>query len=248
MDNLIAAFDERVRDVEQYLDFLRAMEISAQNGPPRFQGVQTPVSTDQQKILYSSLYIQLYNLVESTMMCCIESVVLAATRDQIWQPGDLSEDLRKEWVRSIACTHSELRPEKRLIEALRLCDLLVSSLPVPPFEIDKGGGGNWDDNSIEKICKRLGVTATFSQETYQGVKRPFRDDLGPLALVKDLRNRLAHGTISFVQCAGDITVTGLVELKEKTVKYLQEVVQCFLEFLSSYKFLMPNRRPTEIVA
>src|SRR5882757_4607980 len=46
---------------------------------------------------------------------------------------------------------------------------------------------------IRTIAGRLGFHLTVSQETYRAIKRPFRDELGPLRLVKKLRNSLAHG-------------------------------------------------------
>jgi hypothetical protein len=240
---LLTGFQERLAEVETYLELLSAMELSAQNGPPRFDGAKHPITAQQQRILYASVYLQLYNLVESTMSRCIEAVTEAAKESNRWMPGDLSQSLRQEWVRMIARTHEELNPDRRLESALRLCDHLISALPVAEFVIDKGGGGNWDDQAIEAISRRLGFQLIVSDQVYSAVKRRFQDDLGPLALVKQLRNRLAHGSISFAQCAEDVTVARLVDLKDKTVDYLREVVGCYNTFLESFEYLRPERRP-----
>lgn len=104
-------------------------------------------------------------------------------------------------------------------------------------------GGNWDDQAIEAMSKRLGLQLVVSKPVHSAIKRKFRDELGPLALVKNLRNRLAHGSISFVQCAEDANVSRLVELKESTVDYLREVVGCFTRYLESLEYLRPERRP-----
>ncbi|HDR9137973.1 TPA: hypothetical protein QDB11_002626 [Burkholderia vietnamiensis] len=244
MSDLSAEFQERLAEVEAYLDFLSTIEAQAQLGPPRIEGAEHPITTQQQRILYSSVYLQLYNLVEATMSRCIEAIAKATREDGRWKPSDLSDALRREWVRATARTHIvDMTPEHRLENALRLCHHLVESLPVDAFDIDKGGGGNWDDSEIEAFSRRLGFQLIVSQSVYSAIKRPFRDDLGPLALVKQLRNRLAHGSISFEQCAGDITVGRLVELKEKTVNYLKEVVDCFANFVKSFEYLHPEKRP-----
>jgi hypothetical protein len=240
---LVTGFQERLAEVEAYLEFLAAMELRAQDGPPRLEGAKHPITAQQQRILYSSVYLQLYNLVESTMSRCIEAVTEAARESNRWLPSDLSQSLRREWVRVMARTHEELNPDHRLESALRLCDHLVSALPVAEFAIDKGGGGNWDDQAIEAISKRLGFQLIVSEPVYSAVKRRFQDDLGPLALVKQLRNRLAHGSISFAQCAEDVTVARLVDLKTKTVDYLREVVGCFNAYLDSFEYLLAERRP-----
>lgn len=241
--DLDTGFAERLSEVESYLEFLSTMEVLARNGPPKLEGAEHPISTQQQRILYSSVYLQLYNLVESTMSRCIDAVASAAKESKKWKPSDLSDSLRKEWVRVTARTHTHLNPEHRLEKALSLCDHLIGSLPVDAFDIEKGAGGNWDDFEIESISKRLGCELIVSQPVYSAIKQKFRDDLGPLALVKDLRNRLAHGSISFVQCAGDVTVQRLIELKDMTVSYLKEVVACFAKYLASFEYLLPAKRP-----
>lgn len=243
MSALVAGFEERLAEVEAYLAFLSAMETCAQQGPPRLAGAAHPITVQQQRILYSSVYLQLYNLVESTMSRCIGAVTEAAKESNRWMPSDLSHSLRSEWVRMMARTHVELSPERRLKSALDLCNHLVASLPVAEFAIDQGGGGNWDDQAIETISRRLGLHLVVSEPVYIAVKRRFQDDLGPLALVKQLRNRLAHGSISFEQCAEDVTVARLVDLKAKTVDYLREVVDCFNAYLDSFEYLLPERRP-----
>lgn len=244
MEALVNAFEERLTEVEAYLAFLGVVEQCAQAGPPRLEGAEHPITVQQQKILYSGVYLQLYNLVESTMTRCIDAVAKAATDAGPWFPGDLCKSLRKEWVRVVARTHTDLTPDNRLVSALELCQHLVDALPLVAFTIEKGGGGNWDDGAIEAISARLGFQLRVSPEVYRGIKQRIKDDLGPLALVKDLRNRLAHGSISFTQCAENVSVDELIELKNKTVKYLREVVARFVAYIEGFEFLVPERRPS----
>lgn len=246
MPALTEAFEERLAEVETYLDFLQVVEERAQAGPPKLEGADQPISVVQQKILYSSVYLQLYNLVESTMTRCLNAVAAAARDGDAWLPGDLTMALRREWVRATARTHVELTPENRLESALALCTQLVSALPISQFSIEKSGG-SWDDEGIEKICARVGFQLHVSPEVYRGIKRKIRDDLGPLGLVKQLRNRLAHGDISFSECAEETTVAQLRDLKERTVGYLREVVSCVVAFVDGFEFLVPERRPVQPV-
>lgn len=236
-------FEERRAEVETYLDFLSVMEERAGSGPPKFDGASEVVSVEQQKILYSGVYLQLYNLVESSVTTCISMVSAAAQDGGRWKPSDLAIDIRREWVRAIACTHVELSPDNRLKTALDFCDHLVESLPIRDFSIEKGGGGNWDDDAIEKITNRLGFRLQISQPIYSDIKRKFRDDMGPLTLVKSFRNRLAHGSISFVECSEGVSVTQLRDLADKVIKYLREVINCFSTFVERFEFLLPDRRP-----
>jgi hypothetical protein len=155
----------------------------------------------------------------------------------------LNDDLRREWVRAVAHTHETLNPDNRLDYALQLCNHLVSALPVDRFDLEKGGGGNWDDSAIEHMTKRLGFKLHVAKKTYAAIKKPIRDDMGPLALVKNLRNRLAHGSISFVECSENETFSGLESLANSTLVYLEAVVGCFKKYLEGYEYLLPARRP-----
>jgi hypothetical protein len=243
MAELIAAFNERLEEVETYLDMLRILEQAAQSGRPRFRDIDQPITVKQQKILYSSVYLQLYNLVESTMTSCVDAIAQAATIDPRRQARDLSLELRKEWVRFTAKTHTELTPENRLNHALELCQHLASELPISKFSIEMGGGGNWDDIKIERISNRLGLNLQVSQPVKSNIKRRLKDDLGPLGLVKKFRNQLAHGSISFSECAEEDTVAWLVDIKDKTASYLREVVAHFDSYIETHKYLVPESRP-----
>lgn len=243
MHSLQVAFNERLSEVDAYIDFLNQMESLTRQGPPKFEGAARAITVQQQRILYSGLFLQLYNLVESTMTLCIEAVAQAATLNGRWKPGDLVDPIKAEWVRYIARTHTELTPDHRLQSALRLCQHLVDSLPIADFSIEKGGGGNWDDKEIEAFTKRLGFRVRVSRNVYAAIKQPLRDDLGPLGIVKFFRNGLAHGSISFSECAENITVRTLIDIKDKTVHYLQGVVASFINYLDGFEFVTPASRP-----
>ena len=241
MEPLVKTFDERVQEIEAYLDLLDALERQVREGPPRIAG--SPITAQQQKILYSGVYLQLYNLVEATATWCVDGVAAAAARGGVWRPRDLSLALKREWVRTTARTHIELNYENRLQTALEFFDWLVDSRPIAEWEVQKGGGGNWDDMELEAIAERLGCQLRVSREVYQNIKRTIRDDKTPLALVKYLRNKLAHGALSFTECGENVTTAELREIKDRAARYLREVVDEFQRFIDSCDFLDPTKRP-----
>ena len=241
-DTLSQTFEERLQEIEAYLDLLEALEKQVQTGRP-FIGAAT-VTTQQQKILYSCVYLQLYNLVEATVTWCIDAVCAAAADNERWRPRDLSENLRREWIRSKARAYlSELTIQHRLQSAVDLCDHLIQARPISEWKIERGQAGNWDDKAIELITNRLGCPLEISPAVWKGIKQRVRDDKGPLTLVKDLRNSLAHGSLSFVECGDNVTVHDLKEIKDRTARYLREVVAAFSTYINTYGFLHPDERP-----
>ena len=171
---------------------------------------------------------------------------LPSNSGRAWAPGDLTNELRREWVRVMARTHTDMNYEHRLRSALKLCEHLVEALPVTGFKVEIGGGGNWDDDAIERIVARLGFTLRIKPQTYSDIKRKVRDDLGSLGLVKKLRNSLAHGSISFAECGENITVSELRDLTNRIAVYMREVVQAFATYIEDHRYLVPAKRQAKV--
>jgi hypothetical protein len=239
MDDFSQIFEERLKEIKSYLELLDGLEQQVQQGTPKFGDDGKKITPQQQKILYSSVYLQLYSLVEATIAGCI-SVFCQEIINKKYCPRQLSIKIRSEWVRFVARTHADVTYDNRLKNVLNLCDVLLE--PISALEIEKGGGGNWDDQEIYKLIQRLGLSFTISRKVEADVKKPFRDGKGALALIKYLRNKLAHGNISFVECAEDITVADLRVLTDITASYLREVVNCFKISIESDEFLDTEKK------
>ena len=241
-------FSERRDEIRSYLSLLSGVEAAIRLGVPRL-GADGPIITaQQQRILYSGVYLQLYNIVESTISGCLDAVSVTALSLAARTPGDLSAKLRGEWVRHMAKTHRDMGPERRLESVLGLCEHLVSALPVSPFRIERGGGGNWDDEEIYRIATRIGFDLNLSAAAQAAVKAKIRDDKGALALVVDLRNGLAHGRLSFVECSQEDNVDDLTKLADRVFMYLEEVIAAFEKFVEEGLFLRAELRPAREAA
>ena len=243
MSSLSESLEERYSEIEAYLDLVEGFETAIQSGIPRIGDDGPAVSVEQQKILNSSVYLQIYNLIEATVTNCLDEVSKSTMRRMVCLPGDLNEPLKREWVRSTARTHSAAAPDTRLNDATAMCDHLTASLPVGEFRIEKGGGGNWDDKAIERITARIGCRLSISRRVKRGVKKKIRDDLGSMELVVSLRNKLAHGNISFVECGQYDTASELRDLALRVVSYLRELVSTIDSYIDEHQYLRADARP-----
>lgn len=247
MEELVRPFEERYAEIAIYLDFLDGLDTVMKSGVPRLGGPEGPVVTvQQQRMLFSSVYLQLYNLVEATLTSCLDAISKQAVVAGGWLPIDLTAEVRQEWVRRMAQTHTEMAAETRLRRAIMLCDHLVASLPMDAFEVEKGGGGNWDDEEIWRMAQRLGVALNLSREANAGVKRVVRDDLGAMKLIVSLRNKLAHGSLSFVECGQYDTAAQLRQIAESVAAYMREIVDAFSFYILTHGYLRPESRPAAI--
>jgi hypothetical protein len=88
-------FEERYTEVQVHLSFLRQVETALQHGIPRLCGTNAPITTEQNKILNSSFYLQLYNLIEATIAQCLEAIATAIENSEL-PPNELTSKLRTE--------------------------------------------------------------------------------------------------------------------------------------------------------
>tara|TARA_R110002072_G_scaffold302978_1_gene490663 strand:+ start:89999 stop:90736 length:738 start_codon:yes stop_codon:yes gene_type:complete len=234
-------FEDRVAEIENYISLLQAVELDAQSGPPEIGS--SAITTCQQRMLYSSVYLHLYNLVEATATWCTSAVAEATANGGLWNVGQLDSTIRREWVRTNLRTHTDLNPTNRLNCAFEVFEGILNGDPIGQWGIEQGGGGNWDDGAIEDVSERVGCVLTITAAIYNAAKRPFRNDKNALQYVKDLRNKLAHGSISFEQSGENVTVQDLIDLKNRTVDYLREVVQSFKNYIDGFMYLDSTVRP-----
>ena len=120
---------------------------------------------------------------------------------------------------------------------------MIAGLPLSKWTLERGGGGNWDEKEIDNVTDKLGFKLAISSAARKGIKRQVRNEMGALVLVRDLRNRLAHGTISFAECGDGVTASDLRELTNRTVAYLREVLNGFARYIDGHEFLIPSVRP-----
>ncbi|URD59894.1 MAE_28990/MAE_18760 family HEPN-like nuclease [Sphingomonas sp. KRR8] len=248
MSDLTDRFEERFGEIVAYLELIDGIETLVRSGVPRLGEDGPTITVPQQRILNSGVYLQLYNLVEATITNCLDAVSKAAMHEARWGPGDLTAELRREWVRYMAGTNLPSGPDKRLEDAIGLCDHLVAALPVAEFDLKRGGGGNWDDRAIRKIATRIGFELRISRGVEREVKRVVRNELGSLALVLDLRNALAHGRLSFVDCGQDDSAAELSLLAHRVAAYLREVIGAFDRYVEEHRYLIPEKRPQRAAA
>ncbi len=230
-------------EIEAYLGFLDAVDAAARLGPPRLRAEGPLITPQQQQILHAGVFVQLYNLVEATVVGCIDAVTNRALDGGSWRPADLSAELLGEWIRVMARTHDDLNPEHRFKYVKELCDHLIEGRPLAGFAVEKGSGGNWDDIQIEKMARRLGISLDIHPDTATAVKRHVRDDLGAMGIIKKLRNQLAHGNISFAECGQNTTSVELRQIAEITTKYMREVVVSFVLCINGHGYILPSKRP-----
>lgn len=240
MELVKSIYQERISDIESYFELVEKVEHCIGEGGELKINSQDSyrIKPDQQKILFAGIYLHIYNLIESTILTLIDAIERHTTENINNNPLLLNEKVRLLYIKSTIDPASNISYEKKIENALNLFNQITNSNPVI-FKIPKGGGGNWDVSEIKKLSENIGINIRLPKIINQKVEKPFRNDKGPIRLVKEIRNKLAHGAISFTECGDNHISSDFRELIDIIKSYLEYIIGQYEIFIEERNYLCP---------
>lgn len=218
-------FRQRCAEVRRYIEFT---EFIAENKAIALaredQGVLQPIdgyelSRELTKTLRANAYLLLYNLVEATMTNAIDAIHKAVDEDNLNFDG-LSRDLQ-----NIALSHFKraIKDDHKPAMENRVHPIEVAIARLG-YNKEKIFSGNVDCTEIKSTASRYGFKSPDPNLKGRGILKQLRD-------VKDKRNALAHGRLSFEQCGQDTSPEYLSIVSYQTTVYLRSVLWSVSSYL-----------------
>ena len=170
----------------------------------------TPEVTLASSVIRSNVKIMIYNIIEFT----VTSLIYDRLKDENCGYADVSEKLRTLWHRTRMRTLSD--PNASNETAVRISKQLLDEVIVnKTLRLDTHktiSGGNLDGEKILKLFDDHGVSVHTADAKFRA------DELRD---IKDRRNDLAHGSVSFAD-AGliDRVDSFLMQLRKDVIDYL----------------------------
>ena len=154
---------------------------------------------------------------------------IAAESPSGWTKAVLAEWVRAEvWNRSFDL----------LVQA---CSTMASGSRIEAFEV-KGASGNWNDDAINEVAKRLGCRLTLSAKVRKATyARDYKDESTALAYLARRRNAIAHGESTFENGSDDLTLDELECLANRVLPFLRAVSESYEVFLENRLYLKEER-------
>lgn len=215
---IIAHYKRRKEDVEEYfrlLCFLLSFEthrnISIQNIDT---GKSLVITQEMQCVAKAQSLILLYNLVESTVCDCLNAIY-DAIQDESLIFGNVSDDIKNMWRNYLKRKNL---PEKTKNDN----DIINMAIRFDSLAINISG--SLDFRKIQEVFSKHGCLLDNSS----------RDTIAQSFLVvKNKRNLLAHGNISFSECGAHYLLSDLQKYKEHIVDYMQDVVNKTCDYIAN---------------
>ena len=213
MLNVLADFDARAKEIDEYFDFIKAVlsaDTSLSFMTDTSLTTSVGVTSGLHKTLKANGFLLIYNLVESTMSNAVEAII-----EHLKNKGISFDDLNSKFKVVILKNTRGHNPQS--IEPL--LSKIAHDLIQHTFKKEELFSGNLDARQIRETMKTYGID-----------KRHFVNG-DCLLTIKDKRNALAHGTISFAECGKDYDIGDLIKFKDTAKAYLKGTINDIEHFL-----------------
>lgn len=221
MQVVVAEFDERVGEIEAYLDFIKTVDdrstrlLREADGSP----VYTPTQQDDVlRTFKASALLMLYNLMESSVANAVEAIF-----DELEQQV-VAFDVCSDEIRLVILGNIR---QHRPLKLLPVLNVLATDIVTKTFRKTDALSGNIDAREIKGVARQYGFPPPAS-----------RGDR--LVTVKTHRNDLAHGSKSFAEVGRTFTVPDLLEINREVVVYLREMLENVTIYLRDRHYLLAS--------
>ncbi len=221
MTSTLAIFEDRKEELEIYFSIMKDLDSEQ----PTIHTINNPRFF---RILKSNFLLMLYNLVESCTVSGIMEIYESLKNDNC-SYGEVIDEIKNIWVayqvgKVYSATTSQGTYEKRVRE------IILNITENSPIILDRDAckiSGNLDSRQIRSLCDKHRIRYVAS------------DDDAALRTVKDKRNSLAHGDVSFSDCARDLTLNDLDEIKIAVVEFMQGILSGMAEYYATKGYRNP---------
>ncbi|MGK7930277.1 MAG: MAE_28990/MAE_18760 family HEPN-like nuclease [Microcystaceae cyanobacterium] len=219
MQSVLDDFNERAKEVTDYMTFLN--DLDQETIKLSKNGVLSKIDDELAKTLKATAYLLLYNLVESTMRNAVQFIF-----DEIKTNNIAFDSLRTE-IKKIIWQNVKKRNSDTLTN--NIIQLTTDIIHIT-FETEDLFFGNVDAKLIrEEIAKKYGFSPnTDYSQTKGGID---------LLSIKKNRNDLAHGSVPFSEVGKGKTATELVEISERVIEYLRQILNNINQYLDNQEYL-----------
>ena len=221
MQNTYGIFNDRKNEIEFYFSIMVEIDNGSAN-------INTIDNRRFYKIMKSNFLLMLYNLVEA----CIVSGMMEIYEDlknNGCSYNQVIREIQDIWSKSKINEIYGPATERTAYEnrVRQIIQDITTNTPIVLSKDALGISGNLNARKIKEICDKHRIRYRLQNqgESLERVKRE--------------RNSLAHGDVSFSDCARDLTIGDLENIKDEVIQFLQDILNGMKDYYDQklYKML-----------
>ena len=238
MITLISTYNNRKDEIEKVIklmDFLQKKKDGMVDGEISFDDFfyNDSINIDLTfqeliNILKSNVTLMIYNLIEFTvsgLLDCIYDKIRTENLSYV----DVNEYIRKIWRKNIlkAAKDPNANFNTFMVKNEELIDYIIYRETLNIRVRDSMPIGNLDGIQIKSTLELHGIHIS-TDSTY------YRPDI--LSNIKNSRNSLAHGSVSFVEAMRNNTISDFQQYESIVTSFLQELIATIADYINNKKY------------
>lgn len=207
MQNTLGIYEDRKEEINFYFSIMTEMDADSPN-------IKTVNNHKFYKIMKSNFLLMLYNLVEA----CIVSGMMEIyehLKDDGCSYNSVIREIQILWsnykINEIYGPVTERSAYENRVQ--QIIENIITNSPLILTRDTLGISGNLDARKIKAICDKHRIRYTL------------QNDGTSLEIVKRVRNDLAHGDVSFSECARDLPIDDLETIMDEVLAFLDDILQ-----------------------
>ena len=231
MDAVLQQFEDRVTETDAYLDLLASLErpdvrLQFESRPHRRN---TTVDDVCIKVMRATAFLMMYNLIEASIRSAFDHVY-ERIRSEQRTIDQVSAAIRDVWIgqqhRQKSRSSASADTYRKLVEEVVEQILGKSAVSLDPERLPYSG--TLDARAIRDVCGKHGISRLVIHYRAKGGAE--------LVTVKQQRNALAHGNISFAECGQQYTAEDLIRIKRQAVVFGRGVLNSIKKYVDNNEY------------
>lgn len=215
--DFIDDFLERKKEVQRYLKVLKVLDR-------KLDDKILKQYDHERRIFRSGAMLIMYNAIEASARSGVEAIY-DELRMQSISFSVLNENLRQRILGDFK-KHMSVNKDHRMSN-------IAVEIVEKSFKVDKLFSGNVDAREIKKQTEKLGIELDIDYSTTRNGK--------DLVVIKNLRNRLAHGYVSFSDATKDRSLLEIEEIAKYSLAYMEQVLKNIEAYINNKEYLAPTQ-------
>jgi hypothetical protein len=217
MNNTIELFNDRLSEINLSFSVLQDIDDAK---------IKTNNNNDFECILKSNILLMIYNLIEACVVNGLSEIYESIKNNSVAY-GRLIKEIQSIWSNyKIGKVYLNNPGRKAYEECVRnIIDDVIFNKPIELTIHAIKYGGNLDADLIKKLCDK------------HKIRYNVPDDKGYLSRVKEKRNSLAHGDVSFVDCARDMSLQDLKDIKDGVEQFITKILDGMKDYYDNRYYM-----------
>lgn len=245
MSDLKYIYNNRKEEVNYYLDLLCKIDQATQTGRVFITGANKEpklnVSQKQIKMLHSTIFLYLYNLIEWTISSFVNQIEILF-QGGAYKPKDLPDEIFNLWIATLLQIDKNITYQNKIKSGKFIYEIGLNKKCIDKnFRFDKRlYKKNLDLHAIEDILKKFDLQLKLSKACNDAINKKIFNDSNIISTIREQRNKLAHGALSFSDASDGYDFKTLAEWVKITLIFTDELVTILDNYIDRISTKMYN--------